>query len=97
MLCSRFGPRRFRVVFRFCGCRCIHAVEVAFEGIYVIRPELPEWSQPVIQLLKWFRLQAVKAALSVHGGFDETGFAQHAQVLGHRRLRHTKPTLDLSY
>ena len=30
-------------------------------------------------------------------GFDETGLAQHAQVLGHGRLRHAELMLDLSH
>ena len=75
----------------------IHAVEVAFESIYVSGPEPAELSQPGIDLLKWFRLQPVETALCVHRGFDETGLAQHAQVLGHGRLRHTKLTFDLTH
>ena len=74
-----------------------HAVEVAFESIYMSGPEPPEWSQPGIQLLKWFRFQPVETALCVHRGFHETGVAQHSQVLGHGRLRHMKLTLDLSH
>ncbi len=54
---------------------------MAFERIHMRRPEPAERSQPGIQLLKWFRLQPVKAALRIHGGFHKTGLAQHAQVL----------------
>src|SRR6267378_3322420 len=75
----------------------IHAVEVAFESIHVSGPKPTELSQPGIQLLKWFRSQPVETALCVHRGFHETGIAQHSQVLGHSRLRHTKLTLDLSH
>ena len=75
----------------------IHAVEVAFESIDVSGPEPAERSQPGIQLLKWFGFQPVETALCVHRGFHETGLAQHSQVLGHGRLRHTKLTLDLSH
>src|SRR5262249_22278577 len=46
---------------------------------------------------KWFRFQPVQTALCIHRAFNETGLAQHAQVLGHGRLRHTKLTLDLSH
>jgi len=74
----------------------MHAVEVAFESIQVSGPEPAERSQPGIHLLKRFRLQPVEATLCVHRGFHETGVAQHSQVLGHGRLRHTKLTLDLS-
>jgi hypothetical protein len=59
----------------------IHAVEVAFESIYVSGPDPAELSQPRIDLLKWFRLQPVETALCVHRGFHKTGVTQHAQVL----------------
>ena len=75
----------------------IHAVEVAFERIYVLGPESAELGQPVVELLKWFRFQPVETALCVHPGFHETRLAQHAQVLGHGRLRHAKLALDLSH
>ena len=52
-----------------------------FEGIHVSGPEPAERTQPGIDLLKWFRFQAVETALCVHRGFHETGLAQHAQVL----------------
>jgi len=58
-----------------------HAVEVAFEGIDMSGPEPTELGQPGAYLVKWFRLQSVEAALSVHRGFHETGLAQHSQVL----------------
>jgi hypothetical protein len=59
----------------------IHAVEVAFESIYMSGPEPTERSQPGIYLLKWFWLLSVETALCVHRGFHETGLAQHSQVL----------------
>ncbi|HEX7736489.1 MAG TPA: hypothetical protein VF458_16690 [Ktedonobacteraceae bacterium] len=37
-------------------------VEVAFERIHVSGPELAQWSQPGIHLLKWFRFQPVETA-----------------------------------
>jgi len=70
---------------------------VAFEGIHVRGPESAERSEPGIHRLKWFWLHSVETTLGVHRGFYETRFAQHPQVLGHGRLRHTKLTLDLSY
>jgi len=70
---------------------------VAFESIYMSGPEAAERSQPVIHFLKWFRFQPVETALGVHRGFYETGLAQHAQVLGHGRLRHTKVPLDFAH
>jgi hypothetical protein len=59
----------------------LHAVEVAFESIHVSGPEAAELSQPGIHLSKWSRFQPVETALCVHRGFDETGVAQHSQVL----------------
>ena len=59
----------------------IHAVEVAFESIYVRGPEAAELSQPCIDLLQWLRLEPIETALCVHRGFHETGVTQHAQVL----------------
>jgi len=73
-----------------------HAVEVTFESIDVSGPEAAELGQPCIHLLKWFRFEPVEAALGVYCGFDEAGVSQHAQVLGHCGLRHTKLLLDLA-
>jgi hypothetical protein len=56
-------------------------VEVAFESIYVSRPDPTERSQPDIHLLKGFRFHSVESPLGVHCGFHETGLAQHSQVL----------------
>src|SRR6266478_7990026 len=78
-------------------CCLIHAVEVALESIHMIGPEPSEPIEPGIHLLKWFRFQPVETPLCVHRGFHEAGLSQHAQVLGHCRLRHTKLTLDLSH
>ena len=59
----------------------IHAVEVAFESIYMSGPEPAELSQPDIHLLKWPRFQIVEAALGVNLGFHKTGLAQYSQML----------------
>jgi hypothetical protein len=75
----------------------IHVLEVAFESIYVNGTEPTERSQPGIDLLRWFRFQSIETALCVHGGFHETGLAQHSQVPGAAPLRHTKLTLDFAY
>ena len=58
----------------------IHASKVAFERIHVSGPEPAELGQPCIQLLKRSWFQSVDTALRVHSGFDETSFAQNAQV-----------------
>ena len=77
-------------------CGSLHAIEVAFERIDVRGPEPPELIQPGIDLLERLRPQPVEAALCIHRGFHEPGLAQHAQVLGHGRLRHPQLTLDLA-
>ena len=59
----------------------IHAVEIAFERIYVSGPEPADGSQPGIHLLKWFRSQPIETALRVHGSLHEPGLAQHSQML----------------
>jgi hypothetical protein len=59
----------------------IHAVEVAFESIYVSGPEPAELRQPGIHFLKWLGFQPVETALCVHRGFYETGLSQNSQVL----------------
>ena len=58
-----------------------HAVEVAFESIYMSGPEPAELSQPGIQLLKRSWFQPVETALCVDRGLHKTGLAQHSQVL----------------
>src|SRR4051812_32887706 len=70
---------------------------MAFERIHVRGPELTEWRQPGIDLLKGFRFEAIQTALGVDRGLHEAGFAQNAQVLRYRRLRHAQPTLDLAH
>ena len=75
----------------------IHTIKVPFQSIQVSGPEPAELSQPGIHLLKRFGFQPVEASLRVHRGLDETGVAQHSQVLGHGWLRHMELTLDLSH
>jgi hypothetical protein len=75
----------------------VDAVEVAFESVDVSGPEATKGSEPGVDLLKWFRFEPVETALCVDGGFDETGVAQDAQVLGDGRLRHPKLTLDVAH
>ena len=58
----------------------LHAIKVAFERIHVSGPEAAELGQPGIQLLKRSWFQSIDTALRVHSRFDETSFAQNAQV-----------------
>jgi hypothetical protein len=91
------GSASFSRGFLFRWFGLLHAVEVAFESIDVSGPEAAELGQPHIQLPKWFRFEPVETALGVYRGFDETGVAQHAQVLGHGGLGHAKPAFNLAY
>ena len=59
-------------------------------------PEFAELVEPRIQFLETVRIQPVETALRVDVRLDETGLAQHAQVLRHGRLRHAKPALDFA-
>jgi hypothetical protein len=73
----------------------IHAVEVAFESIYVSGPEPAELSQPDIHLLKCLRFQSVETALCVHRGFYDTRFARRCfdtVGCGIRSCRSISPT-----
>ena len=74
----------------------MHAIEMALESVDVRGPELAEWHQPGIYLLKRFSIQSIEATLCVDGGFHETGLAEHAQVLRHGGLRHAQLSLDLA-
>ena len=69
---------------------------MAFEGIDVGGPDPAEGRQPGVDLLQRFGLDPVQATLSVHGGFNEAGLAQHAEMLRDARLRHSQLTLDLA-
>ena len=67
---------------------------MTLESVDMGGPEATERNQPVLEFLKRLRVQAVETALGVHGGLDEAGVAQDAQVLGDGGLGHTKLTLD---
>ncbi len=74
-----------------------HAIEVAFEGIDVRRPEAAKGFQPCIDLLERLRFQAVEAALRIDRGLDEAGLAQHAQMLGDGGLGDAEAALNLAH
>lgn len=62
-------------------------IEMSLERVDVLGPELPEWSEPGVELLQRHGANAVQATLRVDGGRDETGIAQYAQMFGDRGLR----------
>jgi hypothetical protein len=74
----------------------VHAIKVALESVYVLGPETAEGSEPGVHLLKGFGLEAIEATLGIHSGFDETGVAENAKVLGDGGLRHVKLALNLA-
>ena len=69
---------------------------MSLERIDVPRPELTERSEPRFHFAEWLGFQPVQTPLRVDRGFHKSSVAQHPQVLGHGRLRHSKLTLDLS-
>src|SRR6185295_4930758 len=79
-------------VLSFPRCR-LHPIEMAFEGIDMGLPEAPEWSKPGVDLPERLGPDLIDAALGFDPRLYEAGLAQHAQVLGHRRLRHPQPAL----
>ena len=72
------------------------AVQMPFERIDMVGPELTELSQPGIDFPERLRLQPIKASLRVDGGFHEASVAQYAEVFRHSWLGHSKPALDFS-
>ena len=51
----------------------------------------------VFEVLQGLGLDAIEPALRVHRGLDDPRLAQHPQVLGHGRLRHAQPALELAH
>jgi hypothetical protein len=74
----------------------LHPVEVALERIDVGRPEAPERAQPGIDRHERLGPEAIDAPLGFDARLHEARLAQHAEVLGHRRLWHSQPALDLA-
>ena len=81
--------------FPFLGC-LLHAIEMAFERIDVGRPEAPERREPGVDLHERLGPDPIDAPLGFDARLHEAGLAQHAQVLGHRGLRHPQPALDFA-
>ena len=69
---------------------------LAFERIDVGRPEAPERRQPGVDLHERLGPEPIDAPLGFDARLHEAGLAQHAEVLGHRSLRHPQPALDLA-
>ena len=67
---------------------------MAFERVEVRGPDLPERRQPGVDFLQWSGCQSIETPLRIDGGFDEAGFTQHAQMLGHGRLCYPELALD---
>jgi hypothetical protein len=73
-----------------------HGREMAFEGVYAVRPEPPVRCEPRVDLGKWTRVQLVPAALRLGAHLHEARLAQHPQVLGRARLRQPEPLAQLA-
>ncbi len=63
----------------------------------MLRPEAPEGGEPGVELHERFRSQSIEASLRYDAGFDESGVAQHAQMLGDGGLRQPQLALDLAH
>jgi hypothetical protein len=74
-----------------------HAIEVAFESVDVGGPKAPERSEPRVEFHERFRLDPVDPPLRVHSGLHKAGVSEHPEVLGDRRLWHSKLILDLAH
>lgn len=74
----------------------VHAIEVALESVDVHRPEAAELLKPGVHFFERFGPHTVKPPLGVDTRIHKSCLAQHAQMLGDRRLRHPQGVLDLS-
>src|SRR5262252_4563436 len=72
-------------------CRVVHLVEVVFESVEAAVPERAIRRQPVVDLAKRVRSQAIQASLCVHPRLHQARLAQHAQVLRDSGLAHGQP------
>jgi hypothetical protein len=59
---------------------------MVFEAIQVRRPELAVGGEPLVELGKRLRSDAVQALLRLRAGLDEPGVPEDAKVLRHRWL-----------
>lgn len=69
---------------------------MAFERVNAFGPEASERDEPGVEFLKRLGLDAVEAPLRVHGRFDESCVAEHAQMLGDCGLRETQRLLEFT-
>jgi hypothetical protein len=74
----------------------VHAIEMAFKSVNVVRPEATELFEPGIEFLKRSGLEPVEATLRVDCGFDEAGVAKNAEMLGDCGLGHVELAFDLA-
>jgi len=75
----------------------VYTIEVTLESVDVARPEAAERSEPGVHLHEWLVPDPVKTPLCIDARLHEARLAQHAQVFGHRRLRHSQLLFDITY
>lgn len=73
------------------------AIEVPFEGIHPVFPELAKRIQPSIQLPERFGSQSVQTVLGLDCGLDEPSFPQDPKVFGYRGLGELQFLAQLTY
>ena len=72
------------------------AIQMAFEGVEAVRPELAIGGQPGVDLRERLGPQHVQPALRLRPDGDQAGVPQHAQVLGRARLAAPEQTYELT-
>jgi hypothetical protein len=73
------------------------SIEVTFQGIQVLGPELPIRLEPVRERFERLGLEAVDALLSRAAARDEARLSQHLEVLGDRRLADRERVDELTH
>src|SRR5690242_3297364 len=69
---------------------------MTLERVHVCRPEAAERGEPRLELDQRFGPESIDAMLRLDPRLDEARVAQHAEVLGHRGLRHAELALELA-
>jgi hypothetical protein len=69
---------------------------MALERINVRHPKMSKMREPGVDLHEGLRPNPIDATLGFDACLDEACLTQDAQVLGHGRLRHPQPALNLA-
>jgi len=75
----------------------LHVAQVRFKAIKARAPDVAIGLQPYVKLLEGLGTQLVDALLSYRMRFDESGFAERAEVFGDLWLMKPKPCGDFPH